>query len=287
VSQDKPKFEDSDRVDFVIVGSGAAGGIVAKELSTAGFQVVVLEQGPYLKQEDFRHDEFNTMFQAAITNDPKRQPNTFRKSEKEKAVVKPSIGYARLVGGGSVHFTTNYWRFHEIDFMERSVLGPISGTGFADWPIRYEDLESYYTKAEWELGVSGLAGASPRDPPRSKPYPLPPLPAKSSGVLIERAARKLGWLAFPAPMAIISQPFGGRGACLHCGFCKYFGCEVGAKSSTLATVIPMAEKTGRCEVLPGTKHGIARCGGRKQAVGVSGNRTVFQRASFGHLPDGN
>ncbi len=62
-----------------------------------------------------------------------------------------------MVGGGSVHFTANYWRFHEIDFDERSRYGPIEGTGFADWPIRYADLEPYYTKAEWELGVSGLA----------------------------------------------------------------------------------------------------------------------------------
>ena len=62
------------------------------------------------------------------------------------------------------------WRLHEIDFIERSVLGAIPGTGFADWPITYADLERYYTKVEWEIGVSGLAGASPFDPPRTKPY---------------------------------------------------------------------------------------------------------------------
>jgi choline dehydrogenase-like flavoprotein len=55
----------------------------------------------------------------------------------------------------------NYWRFHEIDFHERSVLGSISGTGFADWPISYQELEPYYTKVEWEVGVSRLAGAQP------------------------------------------------------------------------------------------------------------------------------
>src|SRR5215813_14115767 len=50
-----------------------------------------------------------------------------------------------------------------------------------NWPITYADLEPYYTKAEWELGVSGQAGANPFDPPRSKPYPLPPMPVKSAG----------------------------------------------------------------------------------------------------------
>ena len=124
----------------------------------------------------------------------------------------------------------------------------IAGSGFADWPITYADLEPYYTKAEWELGISGLAGANPFDPPRSKPYPLPPLPVKSSGVLLERGARKLGWHSYPAPMAILSRPYKGRSACQHCGFCEHFGCEWGAKSSTLASVIPMAEETGRCEI---------------------------------------
>lgn len=247
-SEQKVKFETENQVDFVVVGAGAAGGIVAKELSTAGFSVVVLEQGPYLKEKDFRHDEFSHLWQNALKNDPRRQPNTFRKTESEKAELHPVVEYGRCVGGGSVHFTANYWRFHEIDFIERSRLGPIPGTGFADWPITYAELEPYYTKAEWELGVSGQARASPFDPPRSKPYPLPPLPVKSSGVLLERAARKLGWHAFPAPMAIISRPYRGRPGCVHCGYCELFGCEVGAKSSTLATVIPEAEESGRCEI---------------------------------------
>jgi choline dehydrogenase-like flavoprotein len=160
------------------------------------------------------------------------------------------VWYGQCVGGGTVHFTGNYWRFHEIDFIERSRWGSIAGTGLADWPITYPDLEPYYTKAEWDLGVSGLAGSNPFDPPRSKPYPLPPLPVKSSGVLLEHAARKLGWHAYPAPMAILSQPYRGRSGCLHCGFCEFFGCEFGAKSSTLASVIPMAESTGRCEIRP-------------------------------------
>ena len=154
------------------------------------------------------------------------------------------------VGGASLHYTANYWRFHEIDFNERSVLGAIAGTGFADWPITYADLEPYYTKVEWEIGVSGLAGASPFDPPRTKPYPMPPLPVKSSGVLFERGARKLGLHPVPAPMAINSQPYRGRPACVHCGFCHGFACEVLAKASTLTTVIPEAEATGRCEVRP-------------------------------------
>src|SRR5438132_5340800 len=245
---DQPRYKTSDEVDFVIVGSGAAGGVLAKELSTNGFRVVVLEQGPYLSEADFTHNEIEILALDKLTNHPKQQPTTVRKTPDEKAKPQRALVYGRCVGGTSVHFTANFWRFHEIDFIERSKVGSIPGSTLVDWPIAYADLEPYYTKVEWEIGVSGLAGASPFDPPRSKPYPMPPLPVKSSGVLFERAARKLGWHPYPAPMAINSQPYRGRPACVHCGFCHGFACEVQAKSSTLFNMIPEAEATGRCEV---------------------------------------
>jgi len=244
------RYRPSEEVDFVVIGAGAAGGVMAKELSSSGFRVVVLEQGPYLKAKDFSHDEVDVIFRGAMTNGSARQPQTFRKTPDE--VAKPHMGaiYARLVGGGSVHFTANYWRFHPEDFHELSMLGPIAGASLADWPITYDELEPFYTKAEWELGISGLAGSNPFDGPRSKPYPLPPMPVKSSGVLFERGARKLGLHPFPAPVAVLSQPYRGRAACTHCGYCEAFGCEMNAKSSTLAALIPLAEKTGKCEIRP-------------------------------------
>jgi choline dehydrogenase-like flavoprotein len=244
------KFRPAEAVDFVVIGAGAAGGVMAKELATGGLKIVVLEQGPYHRPADFQHDEFDVGFRESLTNDHRRQPNTFRKTEAEKAVVQPVVEYGQMVGGGSVHFTGNYWRFQELDFDERSRFGEIPGTGFADWPIRYAELEPYYAKAEQELGISGLSGANPFEAPRSQPYPLPPMPVKSSGVLFERAATKLGLHPFPAPVAILSKPYRGRAACFHCGFCEMFGCEVNAKSSTLASLIPMAEATGRCEIRP-------------------------------------
>ena len=242
------RYTTSDEVDFVIVGAGAAGGVVARELSRAGFRIVVLEQGPHLHAADFRHDEQAVTALAALTNDWRVSPNTFRANDTETAVEKPFVQYGRVVGGGSVHFTGNYWRFHEIDFVEHSRKGAIAGADRDDWPLTYADLEPYYDRAEWELGVSGLAGANPFDPPRRRGYPLPPLPIQSTGALLERGARKLGWHAFPSPMAILSQPYKGRSACVHCGFCETFGCEMGAKSSTLATMIPEAQATGRCEI---------------------------------------
>ena len=244
--QSGPRFPTRREVDFVVVGSGAAGGVFAKELATAGFDIVVLEQGPYMKAAEFKHDELAYGRMRKLTGSFEDYPSTFRKSENAKAGKHPVVSYAKLVGGSSVHFTANYWRFRPIDFKERSVLGPRSGTGFVDWPITYEELEPYYTKVDWEVGVSGAPG--PFDPPRSRPYPMPPLPVKSSGVLLEGAARRLGLHAQPAPMAILSEGFNNRLPCMHCGFCMSFGCEYGSKSSTLASMMPLAEASGHCEV---------------------------------------
>jgi choline dehydrogenase-like flavoprotein len=243
-------FDMQTPVDFTIIGSGAAGGIIAKELSTAGFDVVLFEQGPYRKASDFTHDELAVLYRYELEGGGVRNSRqTFRSHAGEKAMTRTGrlpAEFAQTVGGSSVHFTANIWRFREIDFRERSLLGPISGTNFADWPISYAELEPYYTKVDWEIGVSGEPG--PFDSPRSKPFPLPPIPVTSSGVLLERGAKKLGLHAQVEPLAILSQPFNNRPACINCGYCMWFGCEVGAKSSTLATMIPLAEASGHCEI---------------------------------------
>ncbi|MGQ0646519.1 MAG: GMC family oxidoreductase [Gemmatimonadaceae bacterium] len=271
-------FPISSTVDFVVVGSGAAGGIVAKELSTRGFSVVVLEQGPRLGPQHFGHDELKYWFHSELAT---KEPFTWRQKATEEAKERAGwLSYARMVGGSSVHFTANFWRFRPIDFVERRKLGPIAGTTLVDWPITYDELEPYYTKVDWEIGVSGAP--YPGEGRRSRPYPVPPLPIKSAGVLLERGARKLGYTPVPAPMAILSKPHNGRLPCQHCGFCMGHGCEYGAKSSTLATVIPVAEKTGRCEVRPNSYVRKVQLDNAGRATGVvyfdQGKREQFQRA---------
>ena len=129
-------------------------------------------------------------------------PHSFRASADQDAVpasFMPNLFYAKAVGGSALHFAANYWRLRPVDFHERSLLGPISGTTFADWPLTYDELEPYYTKVDWEVGVSGEPG--PGDPRRSRGYPTPPLPIKSSGVLLRDGAARMGYTSKPAPLA--------------------------------------------------------------------------------------
>jgi choline dehydrogenase-like flavoprotein len=140
---------------------------MARELARAGNSVVVMEQGPRLDAHEFEHDELKYRNLSGITNNPATNPQTFRHGEDQKAEKvsgRNPLTYARVVGGSSSHFNANFWRLHEIDFIERSRLGAIEGADLVDWPITYAELEPYYTKVEWEVGVSGLAGASPVRP---------------------------------------------------------------------------------------------------------------------------
>ena len=248
------QYRPSAEVDFVIIGSGAAGGIMAKELSTAGFSVVVLEQGgwgKFGKEQEYNKDEWlqrNLSDDDRLMSNPQTQRNTYRKNDKEKAVA-GNHSYGCVVGGGTVTYGSSSWRHLPYEFREASYDQTIpSGTGMADWPITYEELEPYYTKAEWEMGISGLRVNSPFVAPMSKDYPVPPMPLKSSGALMKTAASKLGLTVVPGPLAIISQPYMGRQACVNCGICSGYGCQVKARSSSAVTVLPVAIKTGRCEL---------------------------------------
>ncbi|MGH9469151.1 MAG: GMC oxidoreductase, partial [Terriglobia bacterium] len=159
--------------------------------------------------------------------------------------------YGRLpdcVGGGTVYYGAHAWRFHPETFRLPSYVGRVPGSSLADWPLTYSDLEPYYEKAEYDLGISGDYG--PFSPARRKPLPLPPLESNKEAEVLYPAARRLGWNPFHTPVAILSRPYRGRSACVHCAYCNGFGCEVGAKSSTLVSVIPEAIRTGNCRLLP-------------------------------------
>ena len=138
-------FDTRKQVDFVVVGSGASGGVLAKELSTAGFDVVVLEQGPYRRASDFSHDELGVFVNHEMTRHPLwDDPQTMRETAGETATVRsngpPPALYARGVGGSSVHFSGN-WQSNPQGFSatELATFQPPAGgpaAGFRRRPCR-------------------------------------------------------------------------------------------------------------------------------------------------------
>jgi choline dehydrogenase-like flavoprotein len=281
------QFTPATEVDFVIIGSGAAGGIMAKQLSTAGLKVVVLEQGGWGKyghEQDYTKDEWlndNPSAADRLMSDPSRQRNTFRRTDKDKATAGTHT-YGCVVGGGTVTYGGSSWRHLPWEFNEATTVGSMAGTGMRDWPISYAELEPYYTQAEWEMGISGQRVNSPFVAPMSKDYPLPPMPLKASGALFNTAAAKLGLTVVNGPIAIISKPYMGRSACVNCGMCSGFGCHVKARSSSAVTMIPAAIKTGNCEVRTNSYVREISTDASGRATGVTyfdaNKREVFQRA---------
>src|ERR1700748_2097950 len=178
------KYNPSEEVDFVVIGSGAAGAVMAKQLAVAGFSVVVLEQGPwgaYGHEQDYTKDELSTRSPSQkdmLRTDPARQPNTFRRNASEKA-TRGSHSYGCVIGGGTITYGASSWRHLPWEFNEASKFGTMKGTGIADWPVSYDELEPFYTKAEWEIGISGQRINTPLMAPMSKPFPAQPLPLKS------------------------------------------------------------------------------------------------------------
>ena len=168
------------------------------------------------------------------------------------------------VGGTSIHYYANSWRFHPWDFQARSQsiqrYGPNSipkGSTLEDWPLTYADLEPYYDTIEHEIGVSGKAGniqgqidqrGNVFEGPRRREYPMPPLRDTDFTDLMQTAARKLGFHPHRSPAAINSQPYGGRSACAFHGYCDTGGCHVSAKNSTAVTTIPAALKTKNLKI---------------------------------------
>jgi choline dehydrogenase-like flavoprotein len=187
-------------VDVVIVGAGGAGGIVANELSQAGLKVALLERGRSQKFSETGHDELRSQRTTVLGNafgpDDEHYSRLVKLGD-EKAFrqVLPSEGeygnIAAVVGGGTLSYGAMAWRMLEKDFRMRTTYGAPPGSSLEDWPITYQDLEPFYEKAEWEIGVSGKMGANALEAPRKKDYPMPPLPFNKEATMLFPAAKKL------------------------------------------------------------------------------------------------
>ncbi|HXP89244.1 MAG TPA: GMC family oxidoreductase [Bryobacteraceae bacterium] len=249
------------QVDIAMVGLGAANGVAVLPLTRAGLKVVALEAGTWMRHDQFKADEIHNNVRRLVTTGSKVKDEipTFRTAPDQPTRRAANHVMMNAVGGTSIHYYANSWRFSPWDFKARSEsikrYGPNSiprRTTLEDWPLSYDDLEAYYDTIEYEIGVAGKAGniQGKLDPAgntfegaRRREYPMPPLRSTDFIERMQSAAKKLGWNPHMAPAAINSQPYGGRGVCAYHGYCDTGGCHVDAKNSTAVTTIPAAQKT--------------------------------------------
>lgn len=263
-------------VEIVTIGGGMTASIfAAKILPGTSHRMVSIEQGPaQWTYPDFAHNhdtlKYNNRY--SMMQDVGRSTWTWRPD-----AASPSLPFRQLgsfhpgqgLGGAMVHWTALLWRFLPDDFVYRSLNEERYGSDripeemtSQDWPLTYDDLERHYDALEYDLGASGqvgnlggqlIEGGNPFEGPRQRPYPNPPLAPTVYGQMFTEATKSLGLHPFPTPAGILSRgwtdPYGNaRAACIYCGFCTRYGCEVGAKSSPLTTWLPPALDTERYQV---------------------------------------
>ena len=289
---------DLPKTDVVIVGMGAAGGIAALPLAKAGLKVIGLEAGGTYTARDYvadeiKHDTQNWLGRAkALWEIP-----TVRSRPGEDAKKGQGIVMMNGVGGSSIHYTGQSWRLNPYNFRERTeVVGRYgtgalpAGTSVQDWPLQYPDLEPYYDRVEYAIGISGKAGniggrtdrrGNVFEGARRREYPVKPLRTSGWTEMMGKAARDMKWNPFTGPAAILSENYKGRPACDYHGFCTFNGCHIGSKGSVNVTTIPEAQKTGNLKIVTRARVVRVEVDGDGRATGVTyirGKQEFFQPA---------
>lgn len=217
-----------EAVDVVIVGAGAAGGVYADRLSRAGRKVVLLEAGP--------PRELGDLISSSLWSRRLKWSGAPVLLEGEHPIAhNASVGDG--TGGSALHHYATWPRFTPDTFRMQS----IHGKGL-DWGLDYEDLRPWYDEVQRDVGLSGDAEAEPWRG-GGEPYPMGPLKTFRHGDLLAEGFRKLGLPVAPMPLAINSEPYKGRAACIYDSWCDA-GCPIGALANPLFTYLGWALERG-------------------------------------------
>lgn len=222
-----------DEAAVVIIGSGAGGGTLAYELTKAGVACVVLEAGPYLKNEDYKNDEWEA-FQQMAWLDARTTSGSWRVAKDFPSLP---AWIVKAVGGTTTHWSGATPRFKDYEFKALTTYGEVEGATLLDWPITLEEMEPYYDKAEIAMGSTHRHGR-------------PPLPANNNYKVFANGAERVGYKLYATgPYATNAEPYDGRPASIQDGF-NFQGDKNLSKWSTLVREIPRALETGLLDLRP-------------------------------------
>lgn len=220
--------QENGQADVVIIGAGVAGLLAAWRLARAGVRVLVLESGPRVNREEavrnYRQSAARVP-ESPYPDVPHAPRPTVLDLESYYVQDGPALfksTYERRVGGTTWHWLGTAMRHLPNDFR----LNSLYGVG-ADWPVSYDDLESWYSEAEHEMGVAGDS-EDDLNSPRQRPFPQPPLPLTYLDRQIATAIRPLGLSVNLTPQARNSVVFDNRPPCCGNATCVPI-CPIGAK----------------------------------------------------------
>lgn len=218
--------------DVVVIGTGFGGSMASLPLVTSGLSVLLLERGRWVDRDASAWDPRTILIDRKYRSGSPYQHGA--------RLVYPD----EAVGGKSVFYGAASFRMRAEDFaLTHRFGGRVPGVSL-DWPISYADLAPYYDEAERLLGVAGVAGLDPTEPPRRAGYEAAPPPFSAPAQRVAAAATDLGLHPFPIPLAVNYRQENGRAACVRCLTCDLFPCRIGAKSDLSVTVLPDAVNRG-------------------------------------------
>jgi len=217
--------------DIIIIGTGAGGGTLAHHLASSNKKILLLERGGWLPRE-----AENWSVKDVFEKNRYISPDTWY--DHSGKPFQPQVHY--FVGGATKLYGASLFRLRKEDFGQLQHHDGISPA----WPISYEEMEPYYTKAEEMYHVHGERGRDPTEPPASAPYPHPPVSHEPRIQKLCEDLQKAGYHPFSAPSAILlNEKDPPNSKCVRCSTCDGFPCLVQAKSDAeIAGVRPALEQ---------------------------------------------